>query len=131
MAALRYAPKNTVLTMLFSSSAGQPARGANLDRHRGQGSANCSHLIQVKAYYLVRRRLRFLRAAAQHGWEPKPAVLTPEDLFTADAVWLVSSVRIAVNVATVDGREQPQARCPDTEAEFRAMCDEGTRAPAQ
>ena len=47
----------------------------------------------------------------------------PGDLFTADAVWLVSSVRIAVVVKSIDGEpiRQPDAIA---EKEFRDLCDE-------
>lgn len=126
MAALRYAKEHGFDDAIFTSAEGNLLEGPT------------STVIVVKGRELLTpnpgegvlpgtTQAALFETAAQHGWEPKPAVLTPEDLFTADAVWLVSSVRIAVNVATVDGRELNRPDV-DTEAEFRAMCDEALAA---
>ncbi|WP_295624273.1 aminodeoxychorismate lyase [uncultured Corynebacterium sp.] len=61
--------------------------------------------------------------AAEKGWTCVPAQLTPADLRAADSVWLVSSVRIAVRVTSLDGEELPSPG-DDAVAEFRALCDE-------
>lgn len=45
------------------------------------------------------------RAAAEAGWATSYKMLTPEDLFTADAVWLASSARLLSQVGRIDDRE--------------------------
>ncbi|MER8186489.1 aminodeoxychorismate lyase [Kitasatospora sp. NPDC094015] len=42
-------------------------------------------------------------AAGRAGWECRHAGLTTEDLRTADGLWLVSSVRLAARVRSLDG----------------------------
>lgn len=65
--------------------------------------------------------------AAERGIECRPDVLTPEDLRTADAVWLVSSVRIAVRVVSVDGADLAPVPAED-EDRFIALCEEALAA---
>jgi 4-amino-4-deoxychorismate lyase len=43
-------------------------------------------------------------AAKEAGWELGYGPLEPQDLFEADAVWLISSVRLLTPVNHVDGR---------------------------
>ena len=126
MAALRFAKAHGFDDVIFTSAEGNLLEGPT------------STIILVKGRQLLTpnpgegvlpgtTQAALFETAAEHGWEPKPAVLTPEDLYSADAVWLVSSVRIAVNVATIDGREinRPDEKA---EAEFRALCDEALAA---
>ena len=47
---------------------------------------------------------RIFDAARERGWAVDYGPLYPEDLFAASAVWLTSSVRLAVPVTRVDGR---------------------------
>ena len=56
--------------------------------------------------------------AAQKGWRCKEKNLTVDDLFGADSVWLVSSVRGAVRVNRLDGHKLPK---PENEKEIRAL----------
>ncbi|MEL4506328.1 aminodeoxychorismate lyase [Luteococcus sp. H138] len=44
-------------------------------------------------------------AAAKDGWKTEYRLMKPKDLAKADGVWLVSSVRGAAPVLTLDGRE--------------------------
>ncbi len=44
-------------------------------------------------------------AARTAGWELGYGPVTPEDLLDADAVWLISSIRLLAPVSTIDGRE--------------------------
>lgn len=46
---------------------------------------------------------RLFRAAEDAGWEAETAPLTPDDLRTADGVWLVSGVRLLAPVVSIDG----------------------------
>ena len=43
-------------------------------------------------------------AAAQNGWELGYGPLRPEDLYQADGVWLVSSIRLLTPVRTIDAK---------------------------
>lgn len=47
---------------------------------------------------------RLFRAAEAAGWEAETAPLTPDDLRSADGVWLVSGVRLLAPVVSIDGR---------------------------
>ena len=47
---------------------------------------------------------RIFDAARERGWTVGYGPLYPEDLLAANAVWLTSSVRLAVPVTSVDGR---------------------------
>ncbi|MET4002318.1 MULTISPECIES: aminodeoxychorismate lyase [Arthrobacter] len=44
-------------------------------------------------------------AAQEAGWELGYGPLTPADLLDADAVWLISSLRLLAPVTTIDGKE--------------------------
>ncbi|WP_423446620.1 aminotransferase class IV [Kocuria sp. KSNUG] len=50
---------------------------------------------------------RIFETARAHGWAVDHGPLHPRDLLRADAVWLTSSVRLAVPVTTVDGHPVP------------------------
>ena len=47
---------------------------------------------------------RIFEAARRHGWGVAYGPLHPEDLLTASAAWLTSSVRLAAPVTSVDGQ---------------------------
>jgi len=44
-------------------------------------------------------------AAKEAGWELGYGPLEPQDLLDADAVWLISSVRLLAPVNTIDGKQ--------------------------
>jgi 4-amino-4-deoxychorismate lyase len=44
-------------------------------------------------------------AAKAAGWELGYGPLEPQDLFDADAVWLISSIRLLAPVNHIDGKE--------------------------
>ena len=56
---------------------------------------------------------RLFRAAEDAGWEAETAPLTPDDLHTADGVWLVSGVRLLAPVVSVDGRPRDRGAATD------------------
>ncbi|MFP5020415.1 aminodeoxychorismate lyase [Pseudonocardia phyllosphaerae] len=60
-------------------------------------------------------------AAAAAGWETSTEPLYAQDLFDADAVWLVSSVRIAVAVTEVDGTVIKQSVPVETAQEMLGL----------
>lgn len=122
MAALRYAKSKGFDDVIFTSAEGNLLEGptSTIIIQRGQelltpnpGEGVLPGTTQAALF----------ETAAARGWKVTPAVLTPEVLYTADAVWLVSSVRIAALVASIDGREinRPDAAA---EQEFRDLCDE-------
>ena len=122
MAALRHAREHGFDDVIFTSAEGNLLEGPT------------STIILVRGRRLLTpnpgegvlpgtTQAALFDLAAEKGWECVPSQLTPEDLRTADAVWLVSSVRIAVRVTSLDGEELP-APGPEAEAEFRELCDE-------
>lgn len=56
--------------------------------------------------------------ATEQGWRCKEKDLSVDDLFGADSVWLVSSVRGPVRVTRLDGHK---LRRPDNEKEIKAL----------
>ncbi len=64
---------------------------------------------------------RLFRAAEDAGWEARTAPLTPDDLTTADGVWLVSGVRLLAPVVSVDSRPLPRGAAHDELAALLAM----------
>jgi len=122
MAALRYAKSKGFDDVIFTSAEGKLLEGptSTIIVQRGNelltpnpGEGVLPGTTQAALF----------ETAANCGWKVTPTVLVPRDLFTADAVWLVSSVRIAVVVKSIDGEPIPQ---PDVaaEKEFRDLCDE-------
>lgn len=122
MAALRYAKEHGFDDVIFTSSEGNLLEGPT------------STIILVRGRRLLTpnpgegvlpgtTQAALFDLAAEQGWECVPAQLTPEDLRTADAVWLVSSVRIAVRVTSLDGEELPSPGVA-AEAEFGELCEQ-------
>ena len=122
MAALRYAKEHGFDDVIFTSSEGNLLEGPT------------STIILVRGRQLLTpnpgegvlpgtTQAALFDLAAEQGWECVPAQLTPEDLRTADAVWLVSSVRIAVRVTSLDGEELPSPGVA-AEAEFGELCEQ-------
>jgi 4-amino-4-deoxychorismate lyase len=65
------------------------------------------------------QQLLFDRAAAA-GWQTELGTATVDDLHSAEMVWLIGSVRGAVDVVEIDGRPRP--RRPDIDRTIRALC---------
>lgn len=122
MAALRYAKEHGFDDVIFTSSEGNLLEGPT------------STIVLVRGRQLLTpnpgegvlpgtTQAALFDLAAEKGWECVPAQLTPEDLRTADSVWLVSSVRIAVRVTSLDGEELPSPGVA-AEAEFGELCEQ-------
>lgn len=110
MAALRYAHQHGADDVIFTSSDGQVLEGPTssvLLAHVEDGDTPVRRLItpQLDSGILPGTTQGALFAAAREaGWELGYGPLVPEDLFDADAVWLISSIRLLAPVNTIDGR---------------------------
>ena len=117
MAALRYAHKQGADDVIFTSSDGRVLEGptstvllAHLDTSDdgAGGTRTVRRLItpQLDSGILPGTSQGALFAAAKAaGWELGYGPLEPRDLFEADAVWLISSIRLLAPVNHIDGKE--------------------------
>lgn len=120
MAALRHARKHGADDVIFLSSDGRVLEGptstvllAHVEKS-GDGTT-VKRLItpQLDSGILPGTSQGALFAAAKAaGWELGYGPLEPQDLLDADAVWLISSVRLLAPVNRIDGKEigTPSAR---------------------
>lgn len=113
MAALRHAHGQGADDVIFTSSDGKVLEGPTstvLVAHAERDDAG-----RVTAKRLVTPQLdsgilpgtsqgALFAAAKEAGWELGYGPLEPEDLFDADAVWLISSVRLLTPVNRLDGK---------------------------
>lgn len=126
MAALRYAKEHGFDDVIFTSAEGNLLEGptSTLVVVRGNELATPNPGEGVLA---GTTQAALFDLAVERGWTCTAAPLTPESLHDADAVWLVSSVRIAVRVTSVDGKEL-NAPSPEDERAFRDLCEEALGA---
>jgi 4-amino-4-deoxychorismate lyase len=122
MAALRYAHQHGADDVIFTSSDGQVLEGPTssvLLAHVEDGDTPVRRLItpQLDSGILPGTTQGALFAAAREaGWELGYGPLVPEDLFDADAVWLISSIRLLAPVNT------SRACRPDCRAQRAGGC---------
>ena len=104
MAALRYAAANGADDAIFVGSDGAvleaPTASVVLARGRVLQTPPLDGILDG---ITVRRLFRVARAA---GWRTESAVLTADDLRSADGVWLASSARLLAPVIAIDGRSR-------------------------
>ncbi|MDQ0662609.1 4-amino-4-deoxychorismate lyase [Arthrobacter ulcerisalmonis] len=113
MAALRYAHKQGADDVIFTSSDGRVLEGPTstvLLAHveKSDDGTTVKRLItpQLDSGILPGTSQGALFAAAKAaGWELGYGPLEPQDLLDADAVWLISSVRLLAPVNRIDGKE--------------------------
>ncbi|XAS67179.1 aminodeoxychorismate lyase [Micrococcaceae bacterium Sec5.7] len=118
MAALRHAHKQGADDVIFTSTDGRVLEGptstvllAHLETSgggAGVGGTAVKRLItpQLDSGVLPGTSQGALFAAAKAaGWELGYGPLEPQDLLDADAVWLISSIRLLAPVNHVDGQE--------------------------
>ena len=101
MAALRYAAANGADDVIFVGSD-----GAILEAPTATVVVARDHALFTPPLEGVLDGItvvRLIRAAQQAGWATAYRRLTPEDLATADGVWLASSVRLLAPVISIDG----------------------------
>jgi 4-amino-4-deoxychorismate lyase len=117
MAALRYAHKQGADDVIFTSSDGRVLEGptstvllAHLETSNdGAGATRTVRRLitpQLDSGILPGTSQGALFAAAKAaGWELGYGPLEPRDLLDADAVWLISSIRLLAPVNHIDGKE--------------------------
>ncbi|NUT70350.1 aminodeoxychorismate lyase [Pseudarthrobacter sp. C4D7] len=113
MAALRHARKQGADDVIFYSSDGRVLEGPTstvLLAHveKSDDGTTVKRLItpQLDSGILAGTSQGALFAAAKAaGWELGYGPLEPRDLMDADAVWLISSVRLLAPVNRIDGKE--------------------------
>jgi len=112
MAALRYAHKQGADDVIFLSSDGRVLEGPTstvlLAHVKSDDGTPVKRLItpQLDSGILPGTSQGALFAAAKAaGWELGYGPLEPQDLLDADAVWLISSVRLLAPVNTIDGKQ--------------------------
>lgn len=113
MAALRYAHKEGADDVIFLSTDGRVLEGPTstvLLAHveKSDDGTPVKRLItpQLDSGILAGTSQGALFAAAKAaGWELGYGPLEPRDLMDADAVWLISSVRLLAPVNRIDGKE--------------------------
>jgi 4-amino-4-deoxychorismate lyase len=118
MAALRYATAHGADDVIFTSSDGKVLEGPTstvlLARRipRADGSSGVELTTPLRSSGILPGTSQgtIFAAAQEAGWQLGYGPLEPSDLFDADAVWLVSSVRMVAPVTHLDGEELPQDR---------------------
>lgn len=113
MAALRYGHAHGADDIIFTSTDGQVLEGPTSTVLLAHAEKDDAGRVTLKR--LVTPRLdsgilpgtsqgALFAAAKDAGWELGYGPLVPEDLFDADAVWLISSVRLLTPVNHLDGK---------------------------
>lgn len=124
MAALRYARSHGANDVIFTSSDGKVLEGPTSTVLIARVIDGVKHLItpQLESGILPGTSQGALFAAAREaGWELGYGPLVPDDLFQAEGVWLISSVRLLAEVGSIDG--EPVTLSPDLTAELGALVE--------
>jgi 4-amino-4-deoxychorismate lyase len=122
MAALRYARAHGAEDVIFVSSDGKVLEGPTSTVLLAVREDGVKRLLtpQLESGILPGTSQGALFAAAEKaGWKLGYGPLEPRHLTEADAVWLISSIRLLAPVHTVDG--QPISTAPDLTAELNAL----------
>lgn len=112
MAAIRFAQKQGADDVIFTSSDGKVLEGPTSTVLLGRSRNGVKTLLtpQLESGILPGTSQSALFAtAAEAGWELGYGPLEPADLFAADGVWLISSVRLLASVTSIDGKAIPVA----------------------
>lgn len=108
MAAVRYAKAHGADDVIFTSSDGKVLEGPTstvLLAHERDGQKTLL-TPQLESGILAGTSQSALFAAAkEQGWELGYGPLEPHHLLEADAVWLISSIRLLAPVLSLDGQE--------------------------
>jgi 4-amino-4-deoxychorismate lyase len=124
MAALRHARKQGAEDVIFVSSDGRVLEGPTstvLVAVREGGKKRLITPLLETGILPGTTQGAIFAAAEAAGWELGYGPLLPQHLMEADAVWLVSSVRLLAPVVSLDGMEISRDR--ELHAELWAMVD--------
>lgn len=108
MAAQRHAKANGADDAIFITSDGRVLEGPTssvLIAHRDGDTVTLITPELETGILAGTTQAAAFEVAREAGWDLGYGPLTTEDLFDADGVWLVSSVRLAAAVTSIDGRE--------------------------
>jgi len=114
MAALRHAHRQGADDVIFTSSDGRVLEGPTstvLLAHLEESDDGARHVRRLITPQLDSGILAgtsqgaLFKAAKAAGWELGYGPLEPQDLLDADAVWLISSVRLLAPVNRIDGKD--------------------------
>jgi 4-amino-4-deoxychorismate lyase len=120
MAAVRYAQRAGADDVVFASSDGWVLEGPTASVVIADGRS--LRTPPVSAGLLPgTTQLELFEAAEAAGWSVKSEPLRVRDLFDADGVWLVSSIRLLAIVHTVDGVAVRTAATTELDAELRSL----------
>ncbi|MCU1530771.1 MAG: aminodeoxychorismate lyase [Arthrobacter sp.] len=117
MAALRYAHKHGADDVIFTSADGRVLEGPTstvLLAHLETADDGAGNVRTIRRLITPQQDIGILpgtsqgalfTAARAAGWELGYGPLEPKDLLDADAVWLISSIRLLATVNHIDGKE--------------------------
>ena len=105
-AAFREAARRDADDALFVSSDGYLLEGAVSNLVLRTGKTHDAPRAPTSASSRARRSTTSSAGPRRQGYETSYELLTPDDLAAADAAWLVSSVRHAAPIRSVDGVER-------------------------
>jgi 4-amino-4-deoxychorismate lyase len=128
MAALRYARKHGADDVIFTSSNGRVLEGPTstvLIATVRDGARILTTPLLESGILPGTSQGALFKTAAEAGWQLGYGPLVPQDLFEADAVWLVSSIRLMAPVRSIDGRDIPVSR--ELTEELTALLVKGSR----
>jgi 4-amino-4-deoxychorismate lyase len=128
MAALRYARKHGADDVIFTSSNGRVLEGPTstvLIATVRDGARILTTPLLESGILPGTSQGALFKTAAEAGWQLGYGPLVPQDLFAADAVWLVSSIRLMAPVRSIDGRDIPVSR--ELTEELTALLVKGSR----
>lgn len=124
MAALRYARKHGAQEVIFTSADGvvleAPTATVLLAQRDGDTRRLLTPMLETGILPGTTQSAIF-DAARQDGWELGYGPLRPEDLYQADGVWLVSSIRLLTPVRTLDAK--PIRMDAELHAQLSALAD--------
>jgi 4-amino-4-deoxychorismate lyase len=123
MAALRHAARQGAGDVIFVSSDGYVLESPRSTVVIAVGAGDNLCLLTPPPWYPILRgttQQALFGVARAKGYDCDYRALRVADLFAAQGIWLVSSMRLAARVHTLDGRELPRAAMG---AEFAKLVD--------
>jgi len=124
MAALRHARSRGADDVVFVSADGRILEGPTSSVIIARGSDEDVVLLTPPPDCGIlpgTTQAALFEAARHRGWRTEQTMLTPEDLYAADGVWLASSIRLLAPVNRLDGRAL--ARSPALDKALFALLD--------